>query len=85
MLANGNGKKTAISLTMALDNSQATPYIQIIETGVATMFKFAILVFNGFSYEYETTIFADSIKQARKIWKLRDDWKAENFRVSKIV
>lgn len=30
--------------------------------------KFDILIFNGYTYEYETTIEAKSVNEARKYW-----------------
>jgi hypothetical protein len=43
--------------------------------------RFDVLVSNGYRYEYETTIEARSVAEARKEWKRRGDWKSEDFKV----
>ena len=47
--------------------------------------KFSILVNNGYRYEFECVIEAASVADARRIWKLRGDWKTDDFRVSRKV
>lgn len=42
---------------------------------------FDVLVSNGYAYEYEATICARSVHEARKLWARRGDWKSENFKV----
>lgn len=42
---------------------------------------FDVLVSNGYAYEYEATICARSVHEARKQWAKRGDWKSENFKV----
>lgn len=43
--------------------------------------RFDVLVSNGYAYEYETTICANSVHEARKLWTRRGDWKSANFKV----
>jgi hypothetical protein len=43
--------------------------------------RYDVLVSNGFGFEYEETIEAKSVHEARKIFKRRGDWKTANFKV----
>jgi hypothetical protein len=49
------------------------------------MTKWAVLVNNGYTYEYEGEVVAKSVSEARKIWKRRGDHKSQRpFRVSRV-
>lgn len=43
--------------------------------------RFDVLVSNGYDYEYEDTITATSVHDARKQWSKRGDWKTLKFKV----
>lgn len=45
---------------------------------------FDILVNNGFTYEYHSTIEATSVFDARAKWRKRGDWTTESFKVRKV-
>jgi hypothetical protein len=42
---------------------------------------FAVLVNNGFRYEYHMSVDARSAREAREIFKRSGDWRADDFRV----
>ena len=42
---------------------------------------FAVLVNNGFRYEYYMTVQAQSAREARELFKKSGDWRADDFRV----
>lgn len=49
------------------------------------MTKWAVLVNNGYTFEYEGEVCAKSVAEARKIWKRRGDHlSVRPFRVSRV-
>lgn len=49
------------------------------------MALWAVLVNNGFNYEWEEELEAETAFQARTKFKQRGDWKAKDFKVTKII
>lgn len=62
----------------------ATRAIKVKPKREQAMTTWAVLVNNGYSFEYEATIEAKSVADARKIWKRRGDHMTVNFRVTKV-